>query len=176
MNFSFTAIKISWFFFFWWRAKWIKSEVMTVACQASLSMGFSRQQYCSGLPLSFPVDLPDLGIKPESPALQADSKKNLCHTQTKPPTYFMSCKAKDWHKDMWQCHVGSVSSMGGFSSSGKYGTVEFQLLKHNSIKTACLLQEAGWGDSSGLPLVKHSVCYFVSHFSFLYSQLVTICI
>ena len=40
----------------------------TVACQAPLSMGFSRQEYCSGLP--FPGDLPDLGIKSRSPVLQ----------------------------------------------------------------------------------------------------------
>ena len=45
----------------------------TVAYQASPSMGFSRQEYCSGLPLSSPVDLPDPGIKPGSPALQADA-------------------------------------------------------------------------------------------------------
>ena len=43
----------------------------TVACQAPLSMGFSRQEYWNGLPFSFPWDLPDPGIKPESPALQA---------------------------------------------------------------------------------------------------------
>ena len=36
-------------------------------------MGFSRQEYWSGLPFLFPGDLPDPGIKPESPALQADS-------------------------------------------------------------------------------------------------------
>ena len=45
----------------------------TVACQASLSMGFSRQEYWSGLPFPFPGDLPNPGIKPGSPALQADS-------------------------------------------------------------------------------------------------------
>ena len=45
----------------------------TVACQAPLSMGFSRQEYWSGLPFPFPGDLPDPGIKPRSPALQADS-------------------------------------------------------------------------------------------------------
>ena len=45
----------------------------TVAYQASLSMGFSRQEYQSGLPFSSPGDLPDLGFKPASPALQADS-------------------------------------------------------------------------------------------------------
>ena len=45
----------------------------TVAHQAPPSMGFSRQEYWSGLPLPFPGDLPDPGIKPGSPALQADS-------------------------------------------------------------------------------------------------------
>ena len=34
--------------------------------QAPLSMGFSRQEYWSGLPFSFPEDLPDPGIKPAS--------------------------------------------------------------------------------------------------------------
>ena len=43
----------------------------TVACQAPLSMGFSRQEYRSGLPFPSPGDLPDPGIKPGSPALQA---------------------------------------------------------------------------------------------------------
>ena len=45
----------------------------TVAYQASLSMGFSRQEYWSGLPFPFPGDLPDAGIEPGSPALQADA-------------------------------------------------------------------------------------------------------
>ena len=36
-------------------------------------MGFSRQEYWSGLPFPFPGDLPDPGIKPVSPALQVDS-------------------------------------------------------------------------------------------------------
>ena len=44
-----------------------------VARQAPLSMGFSRQEYWSGLPFPLPGDLPDPGIKPGSPALQADS-------------------------------------------------------------------------------------------------------
>ena len=43
-----------------------------VACQAPLSMGFSRQEYWSGLPFPSPEDLSDPGIKPRSPALQAD--------------------------------------------------------------------------------------------------------
>ena len=45
----------------------------TVACRAPLSVGFSRQGYRSGLPFPFPGDLPDPGITPGSPALQADA-------------------------------------------------------------------------------------------------------
>ena len=45
----------------------------TVALQSSLSVGFSKQEYWSGLPFSSPEDLPDPGIEPRSPALQAGS-------------------------------------------------------------------------------------------------------
>ena len=45
----------------------------TVACQALMSMGFSRQEYWSRLPFPFPEDLLDLGIEPTSPAWQVDS-------------------------------------------------------------------------------------------------------
>ena len=49
------------------------ATLWTVAHQASLSMRFSRQQYWSGLPVPSPGDLPDPGIEPRSPALQADA-------------------------------------------------------------------------------------------------------
>ena len=45
----------------------------TVARQAPLSGGFSRQEYWSGLPFPPPGDLPDPRIEPESPILAADS-------------------------------------------------------------------------------------------------------
>ena len=45
----------------------------TVAHQASLSMGFSSQEYRSGMPFPSPGDLPDRGIEPGSPALEADT-------------------------------------------------------------------------------------------------------
>jgi len=44
----------------------------TIALQASLSMGFSRQEYWSGWPFPSLGDVPDPGIKPKSPTLQAD--------------------------------------------------------------------------------------------------------
>ena len=44
-----------------------------VACQAPPSIGFSRQENWIGFPFSSPGDLPNLGIEPRSPTLQADS-------------------------------------------------------------------------------------------------------
>ena len=48
----------------------------TVAYQAPPSMGLSRQEYCSGLPFPFPGDLPDPGIEPGSPTVQADALRS----------------------------------------------------------------------------------------------------
>ena len=45
----------------------------TIVCQAPLSMGFSRQEYWSGLPFPSPGDLSNPGIKPRFPTLQAGS-------------------------------------------------------------------------------------------------------
>ena len=48
----------------------------TVAHQAPLSMGLSRQAYWTRLPFPSPGDLPNPGIEPRSPALQVDSLPN----------------------------------------------------------------------------------------------------
>ena len=45
----------------------------TAAYQAPPSMGFPRQEYWSGLPFPSPGDLPNPGIEPRSPALEADA-------------------------------------------------------------------------------------------------------
>ena len=52
---------------------WPFANPWTLAPQASLSVAFSRQECWSELPFPSPGDLPNLGIKPRSPALQADS-------------------------------------------------------------------------------------------------------
>ena len=52
---------------------WLLATPWTVAYQAPLSTEFSRQEYQSGLPCPPPGDLLNPGIKPASPALQADS-------------------------------------------------------------------------------------------------------
>ena len=52
---------------------WLFVTPWTVARQALLSMGFSWQEYFSGLPFHSLGNLPDPGIEPRSPTLQADS-------------------------------------------------------------------------------------------------------
>ena len=55
----------------------------TVAHQAPLSMGLSRQEYWSGLPCPPPGVPPNPGIKPRSPSLQADSLPSEPHDRGK---------------------------------------------------------------------------------------------
>ena len=52
-----------------WTLKQLSSSSSRLAYQAPLSMGFSRQEYWSGLPFPSPEDLPDPGIEPGSPTL-----------------------------------------------------------------------------------------------------------
>ena len=54
----------------------------TVACQAPLSMGLSRQEYWSGLPFPFPKDLPNPGIKPTTLASPGLAGKFLATSAT----------------------------------------------------------------------------------------------
>ena len=59
----------------------------TVTRQTPLSIEFSRQEFWSGLPFPTAGDLPDPGIKPGSPALQADSLPG--EIPGKPLVYFL---------------------------------------------------------------------------------------
>ena len=75
-----------WCLEFWkWKLKYVPlfGIPWTVACQAPLSMKFSRQEHWGGLPFPSPGDLPDPGIEPRSSALQANT-----------PTYITIEKAK----------------------------------------------------------------------------------
>ena len=60
----------------------------TVAPQAPPSMAFSRQEYWSGFPFPSPGDLPNPGIEPRSPALQADA------LASEPPGFFYQLSYK----------------------------------------------------------------------------------
>ena len=63
----------------------------TVAHQTPLSMGFSRQEYWIGLPFPSPGDLPDPGIEPRSPALQAYSLPTELWGKPKVKWKLLSC-------------------------------------------------------------------------------------
>ena len=52
---------------------WLFATPWTVVCQVPSSMGFSRQEYWSGLPFPSPGDLPNPGIEPGSHTLWADT-------------------------------------------------------------------------------------------------------
>ena len=62
-----------WLFIFLVVGHLVAKLCWTLAHQAPLSIGFSRQGYWSGSPFPSPGDLPDQGIGPPSPELQADS-------------------------------------------------------------------------------------------------------
>ena len=81
----------------------------TVAHQDPLSMGFSRQEYCSELSFASPGNLPDPGIELRSPALQADTLPSespgdlffilfLCDSiRNNLKDYFLSYQAREKH-------------------------------------------------------------------------------
>ena len=97
----------------------------TVACQAPLPMGFSRQEYWNGLPFPSPGERSDPGIEPRSPALQADSL--LTELPGKPKT---ACGISFPDHGLnpgplhWDCEVSSAT--------GPPGKPLFVLLHHNS--------------------------------------------
>ena len=63
----------------------------TVACQAPLSTGFSRQEYWSGLPCPPPGDLPNPGMEPTFPAAPALQADFLLLSHQEAPLESMNC-------------------------------------------------------------------------------------
>ena len=73
----------------------------TVACHISLSTGFFRQEYLSGLPCPPPWDLPNAGIEPRSPTLWVDSS-----LLSKPPgSPWIIEKARELQKNIYLCFI-----------------------------------------------------------------------
>ena len=99
----------------------------TVACQAPPSMGFSRQEYWSGVLFPFPGDLPDPGIKPRSPALQVDSLpseppgnpwcKYRCNR--KPPKNFQNGGMPRYSNSLWEPDFRRQESKQGYLCNGQ---------------------------------------------------------
>ena len=111
----------------------------TVACPTPLSVGFSRQEYWSGLPFPSPGDLADPGIKPGSPALQADSLPTAYHfllqeifpTQGLNPSllHFLH-----WHADSFT-NVPPLASVLYLQPDSNCFTLKFILVIKKNIQT-----------------------------------------
>ena len=69
----------------------------TATCQATLSMGFSRQEYWSGLPSPPPGDLPNPSIEPRSPTLEADSLPAESHQGRQSTDSMQTLPNYQWH-------------------------------------------------------------------------------
>ena len=87
---------------------WLCATLWTVACQAPLCIGFSRQEYWNELPCPPPGDLPYAGIKPTSPALQADSLPLAPHGKPKVQT----AKKTGVIGGRWRCPIAQMRELG----------------------------------------------------------------
>ena len=116
-------------------------------------MGFSRQEYWSGLPFPSPGDLPDPGIKPRSPTLEADA------LTSEPPAEELY--KKDHHdpdnhngvithlepdilecKDRWD--LGSITANKGSGGGDGIPTELFQILKDDVIRVLHSICQQIW--------------------------------
>jgi len=78
---------------------WLFVTPWTVAHQAPLSMGFSRQEYWNWLPFPSPGGLPNPGIKPRSPTLQAEALTS--EPPGKPCTYVLVSRFSLKNRNIW---------------------------------------------------------------------------
>ena len=101
-----------------------------VAHQAPLSMGFSRQEYWSGLSFPSPGDPPDPGIEPGSPVLQADSLPS-----EPPPAHKPWCSGHGTHS--------KAPMQGGDACQG------LSIIQQHSLKPFLTLQHWKWKGSCG---------------------------
>ena len=102
----------------------------TVACQAPLSMGFIKQEYWSGLPFPSPGHLPDPGMEPGSPTLQADSFYHLSRQGSPAAVQYSASSGPTLAKREWWA---VLPSYGKSSEEGSYEAL--RKLKMCSLKS-----------------------------------------
>ena len=95
-----------------------------MAHQAPLSMGFPRQEYCSGVPFPSPGDLPNSGIEPTSSARQEDS------SPSEPPG--KSIKLMGRNKAVWGAANSGPGAQAGFPEKGNLSWVLRNWLEFSS--------------------------------------------
>ena len=96
----------------------------TVAYQAPPTMGFSRQEYWSGLPFPSPGDLPNPGIEPGSPTLEADA------LTSEPPSLERFKNPKSWWEGLKECSKNTSGPL--FSILSPPQLAKFRVSAHTS--------------------------------------------
>ena len=141
----------------------------TVAHQASLSVGFPRQEYCSGLPFPSPGDLPDPSIKPASPALagkffttEPSGNYTYLFFISTINVYFLLIQSSMW---MWL-----PCSPSGSQDSSFLQLYPIYFLRGISSADICIKREGcRWGDLNGLGW--KVVCILSIHILLIRAQL-----
>ena len=124
----------------------------TVARQAPLSVGFSRQEYWSGLPFPSPGDLPDPGIEPLSPALAA----KLSH-QGSPKYSIINSESPEWKTAVHTTSTPFQELLGillqGLTCEWKYAFLKKHICKEHKMvhfpETSSMLSILWLSNSSG---------------------------
>ena len=81
------------------------ATLWNVACQALLSLAFSKQEYQTGLPFPSPGDLSNPGIEPRFPALQADSLPTELRGKQFCSIHFQGKIQKEWSRESERSEV-----------------------------------------------------------------------
>ena len=111
----------------------------TVAHQAPLSMGFSRQEYWSGLPFPSPGDLPDPGIEPRSSALQADTLTSEPRGKSKiNKNMHLSWTVRRWNQSILK-NIKPEYSLEGLMLKLKLQYFEYLMWRADSVEKILML-------------------------------------
>ena len=128
----------------------------TVAHQAPLSLGFSRQKYWGGLPFPPPGDLPDSGIQPASPvspALEGEffTTSATCGEGNGTPLQY-SCLENPMGQGAWGAAVHGVAKsqtrLSDFTFTFHFHALEKEMATHSSVLAWRI---PGTGEPGGLP-------------------------
>ena len=137
----------------WIKKKWSKSlsrvrlfaTPWTVAHLAPLSMGFSRQEYWSGLPFPSPGDLPDPGIEPRSSALQADTLTSEPRGKSKiNKNMHLSWTVRRWNQSILK-NIKPEYSLEGLMLKLKLQYFEYLMWRADSLEKTLMLERLGAG-------------------------------
>ena len=117
---------------------WLSSAPGTIACQAPLSMEFSRQEYLSRLPFPIPGHLPDPGIKPCICCISRQILYHLCQLGS-PPGFPGGSDGKES-----TCKAGDPGSIPGFPKEKNGYSFQYSCLKIS------MDREAWWATVHGV--------------------------